>query len=215
MALLPSYRYTPDETGLFRSYLTGVLRNKALMAIRAEARRARREGNAAQEARSGGMDRPEGKSGADEERDFRHSAYELALREFFADKSVMPRTKEIFRRVALGGESPATLGDLIADDRARLPDEVLADRQLRDELFRHLGDLDDRARLVLTRRFGLDGKPPALLDAIGRELGVSRERARQLQEQALHKLREFLLADFGAPAAPPSPQAPAPTKEPT
>ena len=117
--------------------------------------------------------------------------------------------------VPLGGESPATLGDLIADDRAQLPGEVLADRQLRDELFRHLGDLDDRARLVLTRRFGLDGKPPALLDAIGRELGVSRERARQLQEQALRKLREFLLADFGAPAAPPSPQAPTPTKETT
>ena len=111
MALLPSYRYTPDETGLFRSYLTGVLRNKALMAIRAEARRARREENAAQENRSWGVDRTEGKSGADEDRDFRHSAYELALREFFADKSVMPRTKEIFRRVALGGESPTKVAE--------------------------------------------------------------------------------------------------------
>ena len=111
MGLLPDYRYAPDETGLFRSYLTGVLRNKALMAIRSQARRARREEIAAQETLSGGKDPSEGKSGADEDRDFRHSAYELALREFFADKSVMPRTKEIFRRVALGGESPAKVAE--------------------------------------------------------------------------------------------------------
>ena len=108
MALLPSYRYAPDETGLFRSYLTGVLRNKALMAIRANARRIRREQTAAEanDVESGG-------AGDDEEadRDFRHSAYELALREFFADKSVLPRTKEIFRRVALGGESPAKVAE--------------------------------------------------------------------------------------------------------
>ncbi len=111
MALLPSYRYAPDETGLFRSYLTGVLRNKALMAIRANARRIRREQSAAEagEAESGGADNAGGDE--EEERDFRHSAYELALREFFADKSVMPRTKEIFRRVALGGESPAKVAE--------------------------------------------------------------------------------------------------------
>ena len=108
MALLPSYRYAPDETGLFRSYLTGVLRNKALMAIRANARRIRREQAAAEagEAESGRADNVE-----EEDRDFRHSAYELALREFFADKSVLPRTKEIFRRVALGGESPAKVAE--------------------------------------------------------------------------------------------------------
>ena len=111
MALLPSYRYAPDETGLFRSYLTGVLRNKALMVIRAEARRIRREQSAAEadEVESDGVDNAH--DDEEEDRDFRHSAYELALREFFADKSVMPRTKEIFRRVALGGESPAKVAE--------------------------------------------------------------------------------------------------------
>ena len=108
MALLPSYRYAPDETGLFRSYLTGVLRNKAMMAIRANARRIRREQAAAEagEAESGDAENVE-----EADRDFRHSAYELALREFFAAKSVLPRTKEIFRRVALGGESPAKVAE--------------------------------------------------------------------------------------------------------
>ena len=78
------------------------------MAIRANIRRVWREKVAAEAngAEYGG-------AGSDEEddRDFRHSAYELALREFFADKSVMPRTREIFRRVALGGESPAKVAD--------------------------------------------------------------------------------------------------------
>ena len=111
VGLLPSYRYAPDETGLFRSYLTGVLRNKALMAIRANARRIRREQSAAEagEAESGGADNAGGDE--EEDRDFRHSAYELALREFFADKSVLPRTKEIFRRVALCGESPTKIAE--------------------------------------------------------------------------------------------------------
>ena len=108
VGLLPSYRYAPDETGLFRSYLTGVLRNKAMMAIRANARRIRREQAAAEagEAESGDAENVE-----EADRDFRHSAYELALREFFAAKSVLPRTKEIFRRVALGGESPAKVAE--------------------------------------------------------------------------------------------------------
>ncbi len=112
MELLPSYRYAPDETGLFRSYLTGVLRNKALMATRAAVRRDRRERIAAELAEGGDSSgQPpspeEDEPDADELRDFRHSAYELALREFFANPSVMPRTKEIFRRVALSGEAPA------------------------------------------------------------------------------------------------------------
>ena len=132
--LLPSYRYAPDETGLFRSYLLGVLKNKALMAIRTEARRDKREHGAAllaeiersaarpMELPGEGDEEPEEKpegepSAADERRKLRHVAYELALREFFDDPAVMPRTKEIFRRVALSGDPPAEVAELYGISR--------------------------------------------------------------------------------------------------
>ena len=104
--------------------------------------------------------------------------------------------------VPIGGEDGTTLGEFLSDDRARLPDEVMNDRQLRAEMMRHLGELDERGRRILVRRFGLDGKPPALLEELGAQQGVSRERVRQLQEQALRQLRERMQDDFGdAPRA--------------
>jgi RNA polymerase nonessential primary-like sigma factor len=54
-----------------------------------------------------------------------------------------------------------------------------------------IGTLNDRQRLVLQRRFGLDGIPVQSLAEIGRELGISRDRARQIQEDALRKLRKM------------------------
>lgn len=53
-----------------------------------------------------------------------------------------------------------------------------------------IGALNDRQRLVLQRRFGLDGTPVQSLADIGRDLGISRERARQIQEDALRRLRK-------------------------
>jgi RNA polymerase nonessential primary-like sigma factor len=54
--------------------------------------------------------------------------------------------------------------------------------------------LNERQRLVLQRRFGLDGTPVQSLADIGRDLGISRERARQIQEDALRRLRKFAQA---------------------
>jgi RNA polymerase sigma factor (sigma-70 family) len=93
-----------------------------------------------------------------------------------------------------GAESTATLGDLIAD-RAAVRSDTLA------ELFRDRADLvsvlDDLAaneRTVLRRRFGLEGDAPETLEAIGRRLGLSRERVRQLEGSGLRKLRALLKA---------------------
>ncbi len=51
--------------------------------------------------------------------------------------------------------------------------------------------LNERQRMIVQRRFGLDGTPVQSLAEIGRELGISRERARQIQEEALRRLREM------------------------
>jgi DNA-directed RNA polymerase sigma subunit (sigma70/sigma32) len=60
---------------------------------------------------------------------------------------------------------------------------------LRDEVSDLLEVLDDREREIIFRRFGLDGCKPKTLEEVGRNLGVTRERIRQLQNIALAKLR--------------------------
>jgi len=93
-----------------------------------------------------------------------------------------------------GGESSATLGDLIAD-RATMPSETLADLfRDRADLASVLDDLAANERTVLRRRFGLEGDPPETLETIGQRLGLSRERVRQLEGAGLRKLRALLTA---------------------
>src|ERR671937_2018381 len=85
------------------------------------------------------------------------------------------------------GDDDGELGDLFADasadDPAELAEDALRARALRDAL----AGLPERERRILELRFGLEGDPQSL-EAIGRELGVTRERVRQLEAQALGRL---------------------------
>jgi RNA polymerase primary sigma factor len=82
-----------------------------------------------------------------------------------------------------------TLGDVLADPRAEAAYEEVLDRTDDPDLEALLGVLSERERRLLERRYGLDGGEEESLAAIGRRLGVSRERARQLEERALAKMR--------------------------
>ena len=98
--ILPNYAYDPDEKGHFRNYLTGILRNKALRVLR---NRERDEALRADYADAGGT-RSCATPAADQS--YRESIFELAMSRFLADDSVADRTKRIFERTALNGESP-------------------------------------------------------------------------------------------------------------
>ena len=95
--VLPNYRYSPDEKGHFRNYLTGILRNKALRQLRKEERQREIAGMAAD---------PHSAEHATDEQSWREAVFEIALRQFLADEAVADRTKRIFERIAIGGESP-------------------------------------------------------------------------------------------------------------
>jgi RNA polymerase primary sigma factor len=86
-----------------------------------------------------------------------------------------------------GGERACS--ELLEDTNSAYPEATLTERQQREEVESILNSLDDRLRLVLELRFGLSGQTPQSLVAVGRELGVTRERARQLEVRALDKLR--------------------------
>jgi RNA polymerase primary sigma factor len=87
------------------------------------------------------------------------------------------------------GDGESIYGDLVEDENADLPEETTADAMRSRELANALARLNPRMRLVISRRFGLDGQAPQTLEQVGFELGVTRERVRQLEAKALRELR--------------------------
>ena len=83
-------------------------------------------------------------------------------------------------------------GESVGDDEARTPFELLCDKDLHRKLDGLLEVLNDREKKIISQRFGFDGGARKTLEEIGRKLGVSRERIRQLENVALSKLRRAL-----------------------
>jgi len=84
------------------------------------------------------------------------------------------------------------VSDLIADPSADPADALVSLFRERTDLVSVLDDLAANERTVLRRRFGLEGDPPEKLEAIGRRLGLTRERIRQIEAAGLRKLRALL-----------------------
>ena len=95
---------------------------------------------------------------------------------------------------AVGADGDAELADFLADPAAGDPVEEAERSLLRQTVQRRLERLPERERLIVERRFGLQGDPQTL-ETVGRELGLTRERVRQLELQALKQL-ETELADL-------------------
>jgi RNA polymerase primary sigma factor len=91
-----------------------------------------------------------------------------------------------------GEDDSAEFGEMIGDENAETPFESLRDKNLLHEMDGLLDLLDKREMKIISQRFGLDGGNPKTLEDIGNNLGVTRERIRQLQNVALAKLRSAL-----------------------
>ncbi len=89
------------------------------------------------------------------------------------------------------GDGESIMSDLIQDEKASAPEEETAERLRSSELAAALDRLNDRLRRVLELRFGLDGRDAMTLEQVGSELGITRERVRQLETRALRELRHI------------------------
>ncbi len=87
--------------------------------------------------------------------------------------------------------------EIIADSKALMPDQILGDVESISRLMKLLNNLDDREKVILKMRFGLDGRKPLTLDEVSQEIGRTRERVRQIQNQALVKLKDLLADESG------------------
>ncbi len=128
--------------------------------------------------------------------DHEPSAEEIAL-EMNKPIGEVKRMLGLNERVAsvntpIGKDEDRSLLDAIPDDNNPDPSQVLQDEDLNDKLELWLNQLNEKQRVVVERRFGLNGQDRATLEQVGNEIGVTRERVRQIQIDALRRLRKIL-----------------------
>src|SRR5437763_2708062 len=101
---------------------------------------------------------------------------------------------------AIGDDDSAEFSEIIRDEDAETPFELLRDKNLLHEMDGLLDVLDKREKKIIAQRFGLNGGKPKTLEDVGKDFGVTRERIRQLQNIALARLHRTL-SQKEAPAA--------------
>lgn len=134
--------------------------------------------------------RPPEENVVDEEVARRREAAEVRVREVL-DVPAEP----VSLALPVGPEGDAELGDLLEDRDRETPLDEATSGMLREHLAAMMGHLTDRERQVLAMRFGLEDGSLRTLQEIGHALGVTRERARQIESRALQKLRESAHAE--------------------
>jgi RNA polymerase primary sigma factor len=102
------------------------------------------------------------------------------------DARSLPRTSSMHTPVGDDGDSE--MGDMIADESAPKAEEIVEETLRKEMLVTGLEHLSERKRRILELRFGLDGGDPQNYDVIGRAVGLTRERVRQLEADALNQL---------------------------
>lgn len=126
---LPNYIYDPESRGAFHAYLVGILRICGLTALNRANAETKRIAEAGEQLQQPPTDA--------EQQSWQEAAYEIALRQFFADPRVHAQTKEIFRRVAMQGEKPETVAQDYGLERNAVD-------QIKDRSIRRLRIIVDR-----------------------------------------------------------------------
>jgi len=98
--------------------------------------------------------------------------------------NAMPQTDQ--------AEAGWTLGDMVMDERQATPDDALVESDCLHHVMEMLATMDHREATVLRMRFGLDNHEPRTLKEIGQQLGLTRERVRQIETEALNRIAETL-----------------------
>ena len=106
VGVLKDYRYSPDETGSFHNYLTGILKHKALYRRRVAARHAKDV-----VAFRDSAERVDDSRVMDEEQKWKETVFAIAVRQLMADETIQDRTKQVFLRLAINHESPDAVAD--------------------------------------------------------------------------------------------------------
>jgi RNA polymerase primary sigma factor len=113
----------------------------------------------------------------------------LALSDEDIDQHLTLAAEPVSLDAPAGWEHEHVLADYLPDEHLGHPDREVAECGLADDVRRALGRLREREARILRLYFGLDGQRPKTLEEIGRQLGITRERVRQIKERTLLWLR--------------------------
>jgi RNA polymerase primary sigma factor len=103
---------------------------------------------------------------------------------------IMEASRKTLRwELPVGEDGETELGTLIADEQIPSPFDEVSHRSQWEQIREAMSQLRDRERDVVSRRFGLYARAPQTLEEVGRDLGITRERVRQIQARALRKLQ--------------------------
>jgi RNA polymerase primary sigma factor len=103
---------------------------------------------------------------------------------------IMEASRKTLRwELPVGEDGETELGSLIADEQIPSPFEEVSNKGQWEQILNAMKGLSVREQDVLTRRFGLDGRPAQTLEEVGKDLGITRERVRQIQARAVRKLQ--------------------------
>lgn len=92
----------------------------------------------------------------------------------------------------IGDTDSTEFGEIVADEEAFSPYDMLHDKTLRNDIRQMLNQLDERESTIINLRFGIDGRKEQTLEEVGAKFKITRERVRQIQNIALAKLRRLL-----------------------
>ena len=118
------------------------------------------------------------------------------------------RRRGVSLDVKVGRNKDLPLVALLEDVDSPSAEEIVIRKETQRHLVKALALLSRRERFVMTRRYGLDGEPAVTLKVLGRRMGVSRERVRQIEVGATHRIRRYFSRQklMRAPGAAPRPQ---------
>ncbi|NNE42807.1 MAG: RNA polymerase sigma factor RpoD/SigA [Gemmatimonadetes bacterium] len=117
-------------------------------------------------------------------------AREMELTEDDVAKHRQYTTRPVSLDAPASDEGESSLGSLLEDDEAAPPDQKVVELDLHRDLRRAIGTLDRREQKILRDYFGMETGEGTTLEAIGKDLGLTRERVRQLKERAMRKLQQ-------------------------
>jgi RNA polymerase primary sigma factor len=92
-------------------------------------------------------------------------------------------------------ESGWSLGDIVPDDRGKCPEAELIENDNLVHVYKMLDEMDPREACILRMRFGLDDSEPKTLKEIGETLGLTRERVRQIENEALNRIARSIMGN--------------------
>lgn len=92
----------------------------------------------------------------------------------------------------IGEDGDTTFGELVGDENEATPLENLQEKSMSRDLRDIISQLEDREAKIIQLRFGLNGEHPLTLEEVGEQFNITRERVRQIQNIALHKMRRMM-----------------------